>query len=61
MSLTQAVSVVVGSAAAGFLGDSLGIVPVLAVQGVGYVVAGGLVMVLLGSREPSLDLSPTRS
>jgi predicted MFS family arabinose efflux permease len=61
MSLAQAVSVVVGSTAAGFLGDGIGIVPVLAVQGVGYVVAGGLVLALLGSRRASLDLSPTRS
>jgi predicted MFS family arabinose efflux permease len=61
MSLAQAVSVVVGSTLAGFLGGPVGIVPVLVLQGMGYVVAGLLVLVRLGSRQGSLDLSPTRS
>jgi hypothetical protein len=61
MSLAQAVSVVVGSTLAGLLGGPAGIVPVLALQGAGYVVAGLLVLVRLGTRASSLDLSPTRS
>jgi predicted MFS family arabinose efflux permease len=59
--LAQAVSVVVGSTLAGFLGGPSGIMPILALQGAGYVVAGLLVLSRLGVREASLDLSPTRS
>jgi MFS family permease len=61
VSLAQAVSVVIGSTMAGFFGGPSGIIPVLALQGAGYVVAGMLVLVRLGARETSLDLSPTRS
>ena len=61
VSLAQAVSVVVGSLVAGFLGGPTGIMPILALQGAGYVVAGLLALARLGAREASLDLSPTRS
>ena len=61
VSLAQAVSVVVGSTVAGFLGGPTGVMPILALQGVGYVAAGLLVLARLGARESSLDLSPTRS
>ena len=61
VALAQAVSVVVGATVAGFLGGPTGIMPVLALQGVGYVAAGLLVLARLGSRAASLDLSPTRS
>lgn len=61
MTLAQAVSIVVGSTLAGFLGGPSGIIPVLAVQGVGYVAAGLWVLTRLGTREASLDLAPTRS
>jgi predicted MFS family arabinose efflux permease len=61
LSLAQAVSVVIGSALAGFLGGPSGIIPVLAFQGIGYVAAGLLVLARLGARQASLDLSPTRS
>jgi hypothetical protein len=50
-----------GATVAGFLGGPTGIMPVLALQGLGYVAAGLLVLVRLGSRSASLDLSPTRS
>ena len=56
LSLAQAVSVVAGSTLAGFLGGPTGIMPILALQGVGYVVAGLLVLSRLGVREASLDL-----
>jgi MFS family permease len=50
--VTRAVSTVVGTVCAGFLGGSVGIVPVLAFQGVGYVAAGCLVLGLLaGTRS----------
>jgi predicted MFS family arabinose efflux permease len=51
VSLTRFVALVVGSLTAGLLGDRVGIVPVLAWQGVGYVVAGSAVLVLL-RRQP---------
>lgn len=43
----EGVSIVVGTVAAGFLGEHVGIVPVLAAQGAGYLVAGVAVMVSL--------------
>jgi len=61
ITLAEAVSVVVGSTLAGFLGGPSGIMPILALQGAGYVVAGLLALSLLRVREASLDLSPTRS
>ncbi len=65
--LAGSVTVVVGSLAAGLLGDRIGIMPVLAVQGGGYVVAGLLMFGLLdrsAGRTPAaatLDLPTTRS
>jgi Na+/melibiose symporter-like transporter len=61
VTLAQAVSVVVGSAVAGVFGGATGIIPILALQGAGYVVAGLLVLLRLGARDASLDSSPTRS
>ena len=61
VALAQAISVVVGSTLAGFLGGPTGIIPILALQGAGYVAAGLLVLARLGIRETSLDLAPTRS
>ena len=43
----QSLAMVVGTTGAGFLGAVVGIVPVLAFQGVGYVVAGVLVLATL--------------
>jgi MFS family permease len=61
ITLAEAVSVVVGSTIAGLLGGPSGIMPVLALQGAGYVVAGLLALSLLRVDAASLDLSPTRS
>jgi Na+/melibiose symporter-like transporter len=47
MGLVQSVAMVVGAVGAGFLGSSVGIVPVLAFQGGGYLVAGCAIVVLL--------------
>jgi len=47
--LVQAVAVVGGTMSAGFLGETVGIVPILTMQGAGYVVAG--CAVLLGLRD----------
>jgi hypothetical protein len=44
---TGAAAQLVGTTLAGTLGDRVGIVPMLNVQGGGYVVAGVLVLVLL--------------
>ncbi|GAB3768261.1 putative MFS family arabinose efflux permease [Nocardioides ginsengisegetis] len=51
VTLAGTVAVVAGTATAGFLGERVGIIPVLACQGVGYVLAGGLVLVSLRARE----------
>jgi MFS family permease len=51
--LVRAVATVLGSLTAGVLGGRIGIVPVMAWQGCGYVVAGSLVLVTLVARTPS--------
>lgn len=51
ITLARTVAVLVGTTLAGFLGDRVGIMPVLAYQGVGYVVAGALVLLTLRTRE----------
>ena len=43
----EGVAVLFGTIAAGWLGEAIGIVPILAVQGVGYLVAGFAVLVLM--------------
>ena len=43
----EGIAIVAGALAAGFLGRSLGIIPTLAAQGGGYVLAGALVLVTL--------------
>ncbi|MGI5246395.1 MFS transporter [Dactylosporangium sp. CA-139066] len=45
----EAAAMLVGALGAGVLGDRLGIVPVIAFQGVEYCLAGALVLLLLGS------------
>ena len=40
-----------GAVTAGFLGEAIGIIEVLALQGGGYVVAGVMVLLLIGSTE----------
>jgi Na+/melibiose symporter-like transporter len=49
----SALSLSIGATCAGFLGESVGIIPVLAVQGGGYVVAGLMVLALLPGRPGS--------
>jgi Na+/melibiose symporter-like transporter len=62
----EGVAVLLGTVAAGWLGEAIGIVPVLAVQGAGYVVAGFAVIVLMrrspdGTPEPTLGATPART
>jgi hypothetical protein len=52
---------VVGSLTAGVLGGTLGIVPVMACQGCGYMLAGAIVVALLVRREPSTGTTSPRS
>jgi MFS family permease len=47
----SALSLTVGAVTAGFLGDAIGIIQVLALQGGGYVVAGAMVLLLIGATE----------
>jgi hypothetical protein len=46
----EAVAAIIGTLSAGFLGETVGIVEILAFQGAGYVVAG--FAVLIGLRDP---------
>jgi predicted MFS family arabinose efflux permease len=57
--MVRSVAMVVGTTCAGFLGEAVGIVPVLAFQGVGYVVAGALVLVLLTHRAAPVQQDVT--
>ncbi|RZU15464.1 Na+/melibiose symporter-like transporter [Kribbella rubisoli] len=50
----ESVAVLIGITAAGFLGDAVGIIPVLVFQGLGYVV-GGLVVI---ARQRVLEARP---
>jgi MFS family permease len=52
----QSLAMVVGTTGAGLLGAVVGIVPVLAFQGVGYVLAGVLVLTTL--RTDAISPSP---
>lgn len=45
----RGVSVLIGVALASWLGDAVGILPIIAIQGAGYVVGGALVLLLLRS------------
>jgi MFS family permease len=47
----SALSLTVGAVTAGFLGDAIGIIQVLALQGGGYVLAGVMVLLLIGATE----------
>ena len=47
----SALSLTVGAVTAGFLGEAIGIIQVLALQGGGYVVAGVMVLLLIGTTE----------
>ena len=55
--VVQAIAAIAGTLGAGFLGESIGIVPVIAMQGVGYVVAGCAVLLILSgasaAQQPS--------
>lgn len=48
LNTVEGCAVVLGTLAAGFLGETVGIVPVLAAQGTGYLLAGLLVLVAMG-------------
>ena len=53
MGLVQSVAMVGGAVGAGFLGSSVGIVPILALQGGGYLVAGCAVVAAAARRRAS--------
>jgi predicted MFS family arabinose efflux permease len=47
LGVVQGVSILTGTVAAGFLGESVGIIPILSVQGIGGMVAGVMVLMIL--------------
>lgn len=60
----EGTAIVVGTCAAGFLGQTLGIVGILTAQGCGYALAGTLVTVLLGDDkrdQPLPDHGPKKT
>jgi hypothetical protein len=56
---TEGVALLVGIAAAGVLGDAVGIIPVLVVQGLGFVAGGIVVLGRLRILEPAPVEAPT--
>lgn len=58
--LAMSVMLMAGATAAGFLGEAVGIMPILALQGAAYVVAGLMVLAAVPRLEPALDLAATR-
>ena len=59
VALFRTIAVIIGTSAAGVLGERLGIVPVLAYQGVGYVLAGAVVLVALRPTSVSASVGAT--
>jgi Na+/melibiose symporter-like transporter len=59
----RGVAVVAGTLSAGFLGESVGIVPILSLQGVGYLLAGLTVLAAVAKADdrPGAASSPTPS
>jgi MFS family permease len=47
----SALSLTVGAVTAGFLGETIGIIQVLALQGGGYVLAGAMVLLVIGATD----------
>jgi hypothetical protein len=47
MRASKGVAVVVGTRSAGFLGEAVGIVPIIAFQGVAYMAAGVVILLVL--------------
>jgi len=56
----EGLAVVAGTCAAGFLGRTVGVIPILAAQGGGYVLAGTLVAVLLRDDDATVPAAPPR-
>lgn len=59
--LATSVMLMAGATAAGFLGETVGIMPILALQGVAYLVGGLMVLVTVGGREQETLLAPAES
>jgi Na+/melibiose symporter-like transporter len=55
LTAVEGIALVTGTLAAGFLGQTLGIVPVLVVQGSGFLAAGALVLIALQGSSASED------
>jgi hypothetical protein len=57
----EGIAILAGTLCAGFLGQAVGIIPVLAVHGGGYVVAGFAMLIVLrtGRTGPAAAASPS--
>jgi MFS family permease len=58
LNAVEGAAVVLGTVAAGFLGEAIGIIPVLATQGAGYLLAGLYVVVALRRDDVSVLVVP---
>jgi Na+/melibiose symporter-like transporter len=58
LSAVEGVAIVAGTVAAGFLGQSVGIIPVLAAQGGGYIVGGIAVLIALRAQRAANPAAP---
>jgi Na+/melibiose symporter-like transporter len=57
----EGVAIVAGTIAAGFLGQSVGIIPVLATQGGGYLVGGVAILLALRAQQTAVPADPAAS
>ena len=58
VSALEGITVLAGTLGAGYLSRITGIIPVLAIQGAGYVVAGLVMLILLGAEPGRLVSRP---
>ena len=58
LGVVQGVAIVAGTLSAGFLGESVGIVPIIALHGVGGMAAGVMVLFVLRHQVKRLSLDP---
>ncbi|NIK62328.1 MFS transporter [Kribbella shirazensis] len=54
----ESVAILIGITSAGFLGDAVGIIPILVIQGLGYVVGGLVVLTRRRVLEPRPEPAP---
>jgi Na+/melibiose symporter-like transporter len=58
LNAVEGVAIAAGTMTAGFLGQSVGIIPVLSAQGAGYLIGGVVVLIVLGRKTVATEFTP---